>query len=515
MKKLLVMLLALTLVFAMVACNPTCEKHVDENKDGKCDVCEAKVECTECVDADDDGKCDVCGKDVEAKEPDDECTEHVDENNDGKCDVCGENMPDKSVMTYAEYLAAEMNSEVTVITYVQAKQSWWFDTEDNTGKGTFYTQAPDGAYFIYEMPMTEEQYNALTPGTCIKVKGFKSEWAGEVEIIDATYEIIDATPFFAEPTDITTDLSAGNDITAKQNSLVSIDHAVVTAAALYKYNGTGSEGDDLYLAVKVGGREYTLVVESYLHANGSEVYEAVEALEAGDVINVEAFLYWYNAAQPHINAVEKVEVMSYADYVAAKMNSEVTVITYVQAKQSWWFDTEDNTGKGTFYTQAPDGAYFIYEMPMTEEQYNALTPGTCIKVNGYKSEWAGEIEIIDATYTILPGTYVAEAIDITADLAAGNDVADKQNILVAINGAVVTEAALYKYNGTGSEGDDLYFKVNVGEKEYTLVVESYLHANGSEIYETVEALEVGDVINVEAFLYWYNAAQPHINKITK
>ena len=55
--------------------------------------------------------------------------------------------PQKSegVMTYAEYAAAEIDSEVVVETYVQAKQSWWED------KATVYTQDQDGAYFLYEM----------------------------------------------------------------------------------------------------------------------------------------------------------------------------------------------------------------------------------------------------------------------------------------------------------------------------------------------------------------------------
>ena len=36
------------------------------------------------------------------------------------------------------------------------------------------------------------------------------------------------------------------------------------------------------------------------------------------------------------------------------LDSEVTVETYVQAKQSWWED------KATVYTQDKDGAYFVY-----------------------------------------------------------------------------------------------------------------------------------------------------------
>ena len=44
----------------------------------------------------------------------------------------------EGVMTYAEYDAAELDTGVTVETYVQGKQSWW----DN--KATRYTQDGDG-----------------------------------------------------------------------------------------------------------------------------------------------------------------------------------------------------------------------------------------------------------------------------------------------------------------------------------------------------------------------------------
>ena len=64
----------------------------------------------------------------------------------------------EGVMTYAEFVAAELETEVVIETYVQGKQSWW----DN--KGTFYTQDKDGAYFLYEMGCTEEEYNKLVEG---------------------------------------------------------------------------------------------------------------------------------------------------------------------------------------------------------------------------------------------------------------------------------------------------------------------------------------------------------------
>ena len=70
----------------------------------------------------------------------------------------------EGVMTHDEYLAAAVDDEVTIETYVQAKQSWWED------KATFYTQDKDGAYFIYNMPCSEEDYEKLVPGTKINIR---------------------------------------------------------------------------------------------------------------------------------------------------------------------------------------------------------------------------------------------------------------------------------------------------------------------------------------------------------
>ena len=68
------------------------------------------------------------------------------------------------------------------------------------------------------------------------------------------------------------------------------------------------------------------------------------------------------------------DVLSYADYVAADLDSEVTIESYVQAKQSWWED------KATVYTQDKDGAYFLYDMACSEEDYEKLVPGVKIRV---------------------------------------------------------------------------------------------------------------------------------------
>lgn len=209
-------------------------------------------------------------------------------------------------------------------------------------------------------------------------------------------------------------------------------------------------------------------------------------------------------------------VMTYAEYAAAELESEVVVETFVQAKQGWW----DN--KATVYTQDNEGAYFLYNMPCSEEDYAKLVPGTKIRVKGYKAEWSGEVEIIDAEYEILEGSYVAEAVDVT-ELLGTDDLVAKQNMFVSFTGltvAGITDADgnivpfIYNWDGSGEEGSDLYFNVSLGDATYQFLVESYLCGADTEVYKAVKALEVGQTVDMQGFLYWYNGVNPHITSVT-
>ncbi len=213
------------------------------------------------------------------------------------------------VMTHADFVAAELDTPVVVETYVQDKQSWWED------KATVYTQAEDGAYFLYNMACTEEQYALLVPGTKIRVSGFKAEWSGEVEIVDATFEIIEGESFIAQPLDATA-LLGTDELIAHQNEYVSFKGMTVApitdaegkeAAFLYNWDGSGTQGNDLYFNVSYEGNVYNFVVESYLRGVDTDVYKAVEALNVGDVVDMEGFLYWYEGANPHITVLTKVQ----------------------------------------------------------------------------------------------------------------------------------------------------------------------------------------------------------------
>lgn len=209
-------------------------------------------------------------------------------------------------------------------------------------------------------------------------------------------------------------------------------------------------------------------------------------------------------------------VMTYAEYVAADLDTEVVIETYVQAKQSWWDD------KATVYTQDKDGAYFLYNMACSEEDYAKLTQGTKIKVTGYKGEWSGEVEIMDATFEFEEGNYVAPVEDVTS-LLGKEELIDHQNKFVAFKGMTVEAAGqdengndvafLYNWDGSGQDGDDLYFNVSLDGNTYTFTVESYLCDNTTDVYAAVKALNIGDKIDMEGFLYWYEGVNPHITSV--
>ena len=179
------------------------------------------------------------------------------------------------VMSYEEYMAADLDSQVTVETYVQAKQSWWED------KATLYTQDQDGAYFVYDAACSQELYDQLTPGTKIQVTGYKTELGADT-LIDHQNQLVSFKGLTVEPSQD----ASGNE-----------------AAFLYSWDGSGTDGDDLYFNASYNGQTYTFTVESYLCDNTTDVYAAVKALEIGQTIDMEGFLYWYEGVNPHITSV--------------------------------------------------------------------------------------------------------------------------------------------------------------------------------------------------------------------
>ena len=479
MKKFLALLLALTMIFALAACGQSAPAPAPAEEPAPAPAEEpAPVE-----------------EPAPAEEP-----APVEE-------------PAVPAMSFAEYQAAELDTEVNVKVCVQATQSWW----DN--KITVYGADADGAYFIYNMVCSEEDAAKLVPGTWIQVNGWKSAWSGEVEVAgDPTFSFVEGEPYFAQPVDVTSALRVGPDsLLPCQNRLAAFNGLSVEpydeSGAAFAYKDAEGKTDDLYFKASKDGKTYDFCVEFYLCGKDSEVYKAVEALKVGQLIDIEGFVYWYNGPNPHVTSVKPANfkpegVMTYAEYQAAPLDSEVTIEAFVQDTQSWW----DN--KITVYAADADGAYFIYNMACSEEDAAQLVPNRKIRVSGYKSEWSGEVEITDATFEFAQGAFRAEIADVTGLLGNQNALLAFQNQLSVFRDMTIVaydeSGAAFAYKDAEGKTDDLYFKASKGNVVYDFCVEFYLRGQDSDVYKAVENLQVGQQVDIFAYLYWYNGPNPHV-----
>ena len=421
----------------------------------------------------------------------------------------------EGVMTYEEFMAAELMEPVVIEAFVQGKQSYY------AAKGTanVYLADMDGAYYCYGLAMTQEQFDKLAKGVKVKVSGEKAEYAGEIEVSNGVLEEIwEDINYETAYGDVTAFISEPEELVKFMNLSVQFTDMVVLAqddgSAVSKKQ---SDSDpDLYFRA---GNQYGIVdfcVESFLTGPDTDAYKAVEALKVGDMVNVQGFLYWYNGANPHVTDItvywninnKSDDAVTYEQYLATELMEPIIIEAYVQGKQSYYADKET----AILYLADPDGAYLAYSCAMTKEQYDELEPGTHVRITGERAEYAGEIEISNCTLeSIIPESFIAPTIDVTALVGDNEALAEKMNQKVIFKDLVVTELSKKE-----SDSDpDIYITAGNEKGSVSFCVESYLTGPDSGTYQTAENLSVGDIVDVAAFLYWYNNPNPHVTMLDK
>ncbi len=198
--------------------------------------------------------------------------------------------------------------------------------------------------------------------------------------------------------------------------------------------------------------------------------------------------------------------MTHEQYMAAAEDDAVEIECYVQATQGWW----DN--KIVIYAQDKDGGYFAYNVACTEDEAAKLVPGTKINIKGNKTFYKGMPEVAEgATFTVVEGadTYVAEAEDMTA-LLGSEDLVKKAGMKAAFKGLTI-EKIDYK---NGEPGDDIYVDVSLDGNTYSFCVEVYLTGADTDVYKAFADLAVGDKVDMEGFVYWYDGINTHITNVT-
>lgn len=201
---------------------------------------------------------------------------------------------------YASYMEADVDSEVEVLMSVQATQGYW---EDNgQGKLTIYGEDDNGGYFVYNANVDKETAEKVVEGTLIKVAGIKGEWSGEVEILDASVEVVGEGTVY-EAKDVTEYVADTEALTSYMNQKVAIKGLTVSGIEV-----KDSESDpDIYITCQLGELVVSLCVENYLTGPDTDVYKTAINLTEGMVIDVEGFLYWYEGANPHITSITVAE----------------------------------------------------------------------------------------------------------------------------------------------------------------------------------------------------------------
>ena len=211
---------------------------------------------------------------------------------------------------------------------------------------------------------------------------------------------------------------------------------------------------------------------------------------------------------PDLNAKSE-GVMTYEEYAAADIGSEVTIEGYVQAAASWW------NNQVSVYAQDLTGGYYIEDMACTEEESEALVPGKLIKVTGTKFEQDGEIGIANGTFepAEVDYDYIALPLDVTAILDT-EDMIKYQNMYVRFSDMEVVGEPVFKWDASGENGDDIYFQVGKDDQVFTFMVKSDLTGTGTDVYEGVKKLKNGDVVDLEGFCCWFDGLTPHITSVT-
>lgn len=201
-----------------------------------------------------------------------------------------------SIMDYEEYMAAPINQKVTIHAYVQAYEDLLED-EDGNDTVTLYLQDLDGGYYVYDMPILEMDYDHLKKGQEIYVTGTKTEWDGETEIIEASSYRIGNGSWTAEAFDIDDILTNEDALKEHMNQLAELQNLTVTDVQLPE-----QEGGDINIICTKDDTSVPVVIVSALYDEDSDEYNQAEDLQAGDAIDVQGFLYWYQQ-KPQIHAV--------------------------------------------------------------------------------------------------------------------------------------------------------------------------------------------------------------------
>ena len=231
-------------------------------------------------------------------------------------------------------------------------------------------------------------------------------------------------------------------------------------------------------------------------------------------------------ASENTNTADGPKSVTYAEFAAAKADSDIVVEGYLQG---WAYSSQ--YGNAGLFIMNDDGNFYAYRAKCDDATAAKFAEGVKVRITGQKAYWEGFHEIAEgATIEVLEGNKIYPAVEVGKDIIDIDAMTKLQGARVALKGATVVAADtkvddkevafLYNWDGSGSAGsnNDLYINITlpgIADEHFTVVVESDEIAEGSDTYKAATELNIGDVIDIEGFMYWYNGPQVHIHKISK
>jgi len=223
---------------------------------------------------------------------------------------------------------------------------------------------------------------------------------------------------------------------------------------------------------------------------------------------------------------KSVDPVTHDGFMRAKAGADIIVEGYLQA---WTYDTQN--GYAGLFIMNDEGSFYAYKARCDDLTSAGFTEGAGIRITGKKAYRDG-FHMIDegAAVELIDGNMIYPAVEIGEEITDISAMTKLQGARVAVKRATVVApdtladgkdaAFLYGPDGSGLAGSnsDLYIYLQPAGMEdayFTFKVESDEIAEGSGTYTAATELSIGDVIDIEGFMYWDHGPQIHIHSITK
>ena len=449
---------------------------------------------------------------------------------------------DVAAMSYNDYIAAAEGANVVIEGYVQK----FAYNKDFHYVSMFIRDDDGGVYYAYHAVCSEEQAAKLAVGAHVKVSGKKASWSGEIEVGEGCiFDILEGNKVF-EANDISDKLTDLAILELMMNQKVavkglrveeSIDASGNIVPYLYNWDGSGAAGanNDLYLTLSSGSTTYTYCVESEEDPETSETYKAVTALHVGDIIDLEGMLYWYNGPNVHLNSISVTKasaadvskgegVLTYAQYMECADQAEAIIEGYVQGFTVY----NEESGSFSLYLADADGAYYAYNINAPKEDYDKLSIGSKVKLTGIKNIDHDMPQVTDVTaMEILEGYYIAAAVNVTDKLGDAEALKSMIGRNVVLRDLKIAPTKLpdsdteYAFilgpDGQGSidANSDVYFNVETEDgTTCTVCIKTDEQPEGQQTYVTATGMKIGNEVNLECFICWNDGPELRVQSIT-